>query len=118
MCITSFRLYCGYKQVGKHKDVNMKLPLTITTAFLSILSFGQEIDSTVFYYQNGQIQFKYMVVNGNKNGPFNGYYENGELWSSGNYKKGILDGEFYTFTLEGGSLVCLRLNNGREECFG
>jgi len=50
------------------------------------------------YYENGQIRFKTTLKNGKEDGPYEEYYENGQLKIKTTYKNGELDGptkEYY-----------------------
>ncbi|GIT52710.1 MAG: hypothetical protein Ct9H300mP15_29230 [Gemmatimonadota bacterium] len=44
------------------------------------------------YYENGQLEEKGTYKDGVQDGPFETYYENGQLWSKGTYKDGQIVG--------------------------
>ena len=46
----------------------------------------------IAYHPNGQINFQFLTVNGEEEGFFEGYYDNGVRVSEGNYQNGKEEG--------------------------
>ena len=54
---------------------------------------GKRDDLWIWYYDNGQFQYKWNYKYGKEEGEWKMYYESGELWKKGNYKDGKKYGE-------------------------
>ena len=52
-----------------------------------------ENGENIIYYTNGNIEEKYIKINGKRDGLYKSFYENGQLRSEINYKNGIEDGK-------------------------
>ena len=59
------------------------------------------------YYENGQLLEKSTLVAGKPDGPYESYYENGQLKQKGTFNMGELDGphEYYYRTIDCGIRV-------------
>ena len=74
------------------------------------------------YYPNEKLQAETYYVNGELNGAYIGYYENGNIKLTGNYKENLPDGE-WKFYLEKGNLQSIvnykvgELNGLKEEYY-
>ena len=53
---------------------------------------GQREGAWVYYYKNGQLEYKGNYKNGYQEGAWISYYENGQLYYKGNLKNGWLEG--------------------------
>jgi antitoxin component YwqK of YwqJK toxin-antitoxin module len=67
------------------------------------------------YYENGQIQWNVSYFNGELNGPFESYYENGQLQEKGSYRDGEYDGPFESYD-ENGQLQGTGFYSNGEIC--
>ena len=58
----------------------------------------KKIEPIVEHYEDGTIKCAYSVdENGNKQGPYEEYYKNGQLYGKCTYKDGELDGPYETY---------------------
>ena len=67
------------------------------------------------YYDNGQLQEKGTFVAGELDGPYEFYYENGQLSEKSNFVAGELDGPFETYD-ENGQLRAKGTFKDNEQC--
>jgi len=76
---------------------------------------GKEIDSTLWYHTNGQINIEeFSDSSGLKQGPFKIYYANGQPSQIGSWKDGQLDGESRSFYENGQLWVICNYKLGQK----
>ncbi|MBB77379.1 MAG: hypothetical protein CL844_00065 [Crocinitomicaceae bacterium] len=71
-----------------NKKIMTKIYTLLLFVFISILSFSQT-EEIKTYYENGQLNEEFTLVDGWKEGIYKSYYENGQLYSKGKYRDGI-----------------------------
>ncbi len=87
----NFRKNLNSKFTGKYYLINSDIPYS---------------GKVVSYHENGQIKKSETYKNGNPHGPYKSYYENGQLWQSGNKdKRGRIHGSYKRY-YENGQLEC------------
>jgi len=62
---------------------------------------GKKEGPWVGYYKNGQLDYKGTYKNGKWDGPWVSYYDNGQLWLKGTYKDGKWDGPWVYYYKDG-----------------
>lgn len=73
-------------------------------------------DSTVFYFENGNVQFTQYLKDFKKEGTWTKYNEQGKVIEENRYHDDVLDGESTKYTYRTGRLLQrLRYNNGMKE---
>ena len=58
---------------------------------------GEREGTWVSYWENGQLRFKENYKNGQREGTWVGYFENGQLSFKENYKNGKEEGEYISY---------------------
>ena len=67
------------------------------------------------YYDNGQLMVKETYKDGVQDGPYEDYHENGQLWSKGTFKDGEWDGPYESYH-ENGQLWLRGTYKDGERC--
>ncbi len=55
----------------------------------------------ITYYKTGEIESDVFILNNKKEGIYNLYYKNGNIYQTRNYANGILNGESNTYKEDG-----------------
>jgi len=76
---------------------------------------GEQEGPWFTYYENGQLSDKGAYKNGKKEGPWVGYYENGKLYSKGAFKNGEQEGPWVLYYKNGQLLNKGAYKNGKKE---
>ena len=80
------------------KDILMykkyaRVPFTGISENLRHLYIGEL--STVRFYENGQLKEETNYENGELHGPYESYFEDGQLWTKGTFEDGVECGEWF-----------------------
>ncbi len=98
--------------------VNVKFSLLFLFMIIVIVSFSQKIDPngyTIFNHKNGKIASEGMMINGQPEGLWKSYNEEGILVSSGSRKNNLLD-SLWSFYLPNGDLyMTINYLEGKKE---
>ena len=65
------------------------------------LKNGEREGPWVIYYENGRIWYKGVYKKGKQEGPWLWYHNNGQLWSEGAYKNGKFEGPWVAYYDDG-----------------
>jgi len=65
------------------------------------LKNGEEEGEWVEYHDNGQLMSKVSYKNGEEEGKWIAYYDNGQLWQKGGWKNGKREGEWVYYDYNG-----------------
>ena len=65
------------------------------------LKNGEREGHWVIYYENGRLWYKGAYKNGKQEGPWLWYHDNGQLWSEGAYKNGKFEGPWVAYYDDG-----------------
>lgn len=92
---------------------------SVLLIFFKILAYcgicsGQE-DTIVSAYPSGNIKEQYVVINGQKNGPYTFFYENGTIWQTGNYKNDRLESKWLIYNQKGTIKQIANYSEGKRE---
>ena len=68
------------------------------------------------YYENGPLRIKGTFKDGERDGSFELYYENGQLWVKETYKDGMYDGPHETYLDDNGQLLTKGIYKDGEMC--
>tara|TARA_B110000902_G_scaffold263429_1_gene342471 strand:+ start:1319 stop:1807 length:489 start_codon:yes stop_codon:yes gene_type:complete len=74
---------------------------------------GEREGTWVSYWENGQLSFKENYKNGQREGTWVGYFENGQLSFKENYKNGKEEGEYISYWGDGRLLTKGNFKNGK-----
>lgn len=66
------------------------------------------------YYNNGKEKMNGVIIDGQREGLWQAWYENGNLWSEAEYKKGINNGKSVTYFENGKVRYEGKFNNGKK----
>lgn len=67
------------------------------------------------YHSNGQLFIEVNYDNGLEQGPVTVFYQNGRLWKKGNYKSGVKDGSWFEYGNNENLRIKSEYKNGIEE---
>ena len=76
---------------------------------------GEKDGAWVSYWENGQLFYKENYKNGMKDGTWARYYESGQLWSTDNYESGFREGAWVYYHENGQLAYKGNFKNGRQE---
>jgi hypothetical protein len=76
---------------------------------------GEREGPWVIYYENGRPWYKGEYKNGKQEGPWLWYHDNGQLWSKGEYKNGKFEGPWVTYYNDGQLWSKGEYKNGKFE---
>lgn len=86
--------------------------------FLSDLFLKRNIEIKEKYYENGQLECRYEVKNGERHGLYEGWYENGQIMSRGAYKNGESHGLITCWDDNGTISITQPYKNGKMNGVG
>ena len=66
-----------------------------------VIKNGEREGPWVIYYNNGRLWYKGAYKNGKQEGPWLWYHDNGQLWSKGEYKNGKFEGPWVAYYDDG-----------------
>jgi antitoxin component YwqK of YwqJK toxin-antitoxin module len=66
------------------------------------------------YYENGQLQYRWILKNGKQHGLYQGYFKNGELESKNNCRDGVLHGPLEEYQKESIGVFLVRRGNYKD----
>jgi antitoxin component YwqK of YwqJK toxin-antitoxin module len=98
---------CGGEEEKKEDNIHIETTVEDTpqedTATLTVQDTLSKPGETVEYFPNGQVKTRGKLnENGNREGLWVAYYDNGIKWSESYYVDGVLDGHSLTFYPNGG----------------
>ena len=97
------------------KNVLIVIAASVISSLAAAYCSGPPDGPYETYYENGQLQEKGTFVDGELHGPAEGYYENGQLEGKGTYVAGERDGPAELYH-ENGQLQGIGTYNMGEKC--
>ena len=86
--------------------------------FLRNLFLKRNIEIKEKYYENGQIECRYEVKNGERHGLYEGWYDNGQIMTRGYEKNGKLHGLHTSWDANGVISITQPFKNGKMHGVG
>ena len=83
------------------KFTNVPFTGEVTGRIQGTFKDGNQDGLWVGYHENGQLEFKGTFKDGKREGPWVFYYDNGQLSLEGTYKDGKADGPWISFNEDG-----------------